>query len=82
MFPIVQSMNEELNASLATADELSRQFDSLLKEVAPETNTLQVLYCESFFKSGSSILTSFLKVTLTVIVLKACSLAQTMIPVI
>ncbi|XP_062408188.1 relA-associated inhibitor isoform X2 [Sardina pilchardus] len=43
---LFQSMNEELNASLATADELSREFDSLLKEVSPNTNTPQQLPSE------------------------------------
>ncbi|XP_076138009.1 relA-associated inhibitor isoform X2 [Alosa pseudoharengus] len=37
-----QSMNEELNASMATADELSREFDSLLKECSPSINAPQL----------------------------------------
>ncbi|KAL2095736.1 hypothetical protein ACEWY4_007884 [Coilia grayii] len=40
---LFQSMNDELTASLATADELSREFDSLLKECAPNPETPQKL---------------------------------------
>lgn len=36
VFPAVQSINDDLNASLATADELSKEFNSLLKEVSSE----------------------------------------------
>ncbi|XP_062328398.1 relA-associated inhibitor [Osmerus eperlanus] len=32
---LFQTMNEDLNASLATADELSREFNSLLQDVTP-----------------------------------------------
>lgn len=32
---LLQSINDDLNASLATADELSREFSSLLQEAAP-----------------------------------------------
>uniref|UniRef100_A0A3Q3J9E9 SH3 domain-containing protein n=1 Tax=Monopterus albus TaxID=43700 RepID=A0A3Q3J9E9_MONAL len=35
----VQTINDDLNASLATADELSREFNSLLKEVSPSNNS-------------------------------------------
>ncbi len=35
----VQSINDDLNASLATADELSKEFNSLLKEASSNTNT-------------------------------------------
>ena len=41
-------MNEELNASLATADELSREFDSLMKECAPNNDTPEVPHCHFF----------------------------------
>ena len=34
-YPPVQSMNNDLNASLATADELSREFNSMMHEVTP-----------------------------------------------
>ncbi|KAL1256661.1 hypothetical protein QQF64_012206 [Cirrhinus molitorella] len=37
-----QSMNDELNASLATADELSREFSSLLSEATPVGQTTTV----------------------------------------
>ncbi|XP_056905942.1 relA-associated inhibitor isoform X1 [Takifugu flavidus] len=36
---LFQSINDDLNASLATADELSKEFNSLLKEVSSEENT-------------------------------------------
>lgn len=44
VYVIVQSINDELNASLATADELSREFSSLLSEATPvvQTTTAQV----------------------------------------
>lgn len=46
VFPEVQSINDDLNASLATADELSKEFNSLLKEVSSEKKTgRQVQYC-------------------------------------
>lgn len=53
VFPEVQSINDDLNASLATADELSKEFNSLLKEVSSEKKTgTQVQYrcspCSSF----------------------------------
>lgn len=35
----VQSINDDLNASLATADELSKEFSSLLKEVSSENKS-------------------------------------------
>ncbi|XP_070684819.1 relA-associated inhibitor [Pempheris klunzingeri] len=35
---LFQSINDDLNASLATADELSREFNSLLKEASSNTN--------------------------------------------
>ncbi|XP_056622719.1 relA-associated inhibitor [Triplophysa dalaica] len=40
---IFQSINDDLNASLATADELSREFSSLMQEATPtvETTTAQ-----------------------------------------
>lgn len=34
----VQSINDDLNASLATADELSKEFNSLLKGVSSDNN--------------------------------------------
>ncbi|XP_030008948.1 relA-associated inhibitor [Sphaeramia orbicularis] len=36
---LFQSINDDLNASLATADELSRQFDSLMKEASSDDNS-------------------------------------------
>ncbi|XP_059420818.1 relA-associated inhibitor-like isoform X2 [Carassius carassius] len=36
---LFQSINDELNASLATADELSREFSSLLSEATPAVQT-------------------------------------------
>lgn len=53
VFPEVQSINDDLNASLATADELSKEFNSLLKEASSEKKTgTQVQYhcslCRSF----------------------------------
>lgn len=36
---IFQSINDDLNASLATADELSREFSSLLQEATPAVQT-------------------------------------------
>lgn len=35
---LFQSINDDLNASLATADELSKEFNSLLKEVSSDNN--------------------------------------------
>ncbi|XP_036932275.1 relA-associated inhibitor [Acanthopagrus latus] len=35
---LFQSINDDLNASLATADELSREFSSMLKEASTENN--------------------------------------------
>ncbi|XP_063061456.1 relA-associated inhibitor [Engraulis encrasicolus] len=40
---LFQTMNDELSASLATADELSREFNSLLKECAPDPDTPQTI---------------------------------------
>ncbi len=39
VYVIVQSINDELSASLATADELSREFSSLLSEATPVVQT-------------------------------------------
>ncbi|XP_033971782.1 relA-associated inhibitor isoform X1 [Trematomus bernacchii] len=36
---LFQNINDDLNASLATADELSREFNSLLKEASSNNNT-------------------------------------------
>ncbi|XP_063763371.1 relA-associated inhibitor isoform X2 [Eleginops maclovinus] len=38
---LFQNINDDLNASLATADELSREFNSLLKEASSNDNTTQ-----------------------------------------
>ncbi|XP_073337695.1 relA-associated inhibitor isoform X2 [Pagrus major] len=43
---LFQSINDDLNASLATADELSREFNSMLKEASSDNNNT---------KSGSQI---------------------------
>ncbi|KAM4628105.1 relA-associated inhibitor isoform 2-T4 [Polymixia lowei] len=37
---LFQSINDDLNASLATADELSREFSSLLQESGPQTSSV------------------------------------------
>lgn len=44
VYVLVQSINDDLNASLATADELSREFSSLMQEATPavQTTTAQV----------------------------------------
>ncbi|KAK2912986.1 relA-associated inhibitor isoform X2 [Channa argus] len=38
---LFQTINDDLNASLATADELSREFNSLFKEVSPNIKNTQ-----------------------------------------
>lgn len=38
---LFQTINDDLNASLATADELSREFNSLLKEASSNKNTTE-----------------------------------------
>lgn len=46
----VQSINDDLNASLATADELSKEFSSLLKKASSESepqNQVQYRSCSS-----------------------------------
>lgn len=44
----VQTINDDLNASLATADELSREFNSMFKEASSNNDTT---------KSGSQVCT-------------------------
>ncbi len=39
VYVVVQSINDELSASLATADELSREFSSLMSEATPVVQT-------------------------------------------
>lgn len=39
VYIVVQSINDDLNASLATADELSREFSSLMSEATPVVQT-------------------------------------------
>ncbi|KAM6973018.1 relA-associated inhibitor [Aplochiton taeniatus] len=61
---LFQSINEDLNASLATADELSREFNSMLSEVspreAPVTQTTSIIPRQKLQTSvGFSSLTSF-----------------------
>ncbi|XP_028818461.1 relA-associated inhibitor [Denticeps clupeoides] len=42
---LFQTINDDLSASMATADQLSREFDSLMKECSPSTDTTpQQLY--------------------------------------
>ncbi|KAK2846651.1 hypothetical protein Q5P01_009650 [Channa striata] len=38
---LFQTINDDLNASLATADELSREFNSMFKEVSPSNSKVQ-----------------------------------------
>uniref|UniRef100_W5KB03 Protein phosphatase 1, regulatory subunit 13 like n=1 Tax=Astyanax mexicanus TaxID=7994 RepID=W5KB03_ASTMX len=53
---LFQTINDDLNASLANADELSREFSSLLQEIAPapQTSTISSSYTTAPGGSGSS----------------------------
>ncbi|XP_029303130.1 relA-associated inhibitor [Cottoperca gobio] len=53
---LFQTINDDLNASLATADELSREFNSLLKEASSNNNTQtsSVVSTEKPLSSGLS----------------------------
>ncbi|XP_072551157.1 relA-associated inhibitor [Salminus brasiliensis] len=52
---LFQTINDDLNASLATADELSREFSSLLQEIStPQSSTAQSSTVSSSFTSTSS----------------------------
>jgi len=41
----VQTINDDLNASMATADELSKEFNSMLKEASSDNNNIESQVC-------------------------------------
>ncbi|XP_046891866.1 relA-associated inhibitor isoform X2 [Hypomesus transpacificus] len=55
---LFQTMNEDLNASMATADELSREFNSLLQDVAPSDPPVYKSASQSSSSSTTPVISS------------------------